>query len=123
MNPSCLSQIPLSDFILLNSGQVSPSQIKMMREKIRTVGVSAMLEHPAAATYAAKLEVETDSPPRALRSREEAEDDFGSDGKLILEDETTAKNVGSRRRGASYNFDLGIESISAISEEGLSGRD
>ncbi|UZJ51763.1 hypothetical protein CBS101457_001083 [Exobasidium rhododendri] len=121
--------IPLSDFVLLNSGQVSPSQIKMMREKIRTVGLSTMLEHPASVTYTAGKSaeiVEANSPPNALRSKGGVEDDFGSDGNLIGEDDRPSRetaNVGVKRRGASYNFDLGIESISAISEEGLSEGD
>lgn len=34
--------VPLADFTLTNSGNMSETQISMMREKIRTVGVSVL---------------------------------------------------------------------------------
>lgn len=98
----------------------------MMREKIRTVGISAMLEHPAAVTYAAHQEAkEVDAPPNVLRAKDGSEDDWATDGSLKGEDIRDPRktiSVGAKRRGASYNYDLGIESISAVSEDGLAGR-
>ncbi|GBE88527.1 complex I intermediate-associated protein CIA30 [Sparassis latifolia] len=34
--------IPFSDFVLTNVGEVSPEQIKMFRERVRTVGISML---------------------------------------------------------------------------------
>jgi hypothetical protein len=36
-------QIPFADFALTNAGQISEQQLTMMRERVRTVGVSVML--------------------------------------------------------------------------------
>ena len=37
------NQIPFTDFTLTNSGELSEKQLPMMREKVRTVGISVML--------------------------------------------------------------------------------
>jgi hypothetical protein len=42
------AQIPFADFALTNSGQVAEQQVSMMREKVRTVGISVMLPVGAA---------------------------------------------------------------------------
>jgi NADH dehydrogenase [ubiquinone] 1 alpha subcomplex assembly factor 1 len=94
----------------------------MMRERIRTVGISVMLEHPAALALAAKSEVKNNNaPPNSLRASntEKTEDDWAADGNLMDFQAQDATQAGTKRKGASYNFDLGIESFKAISEEGL----
>lgn len=42
------TQIPFADFALTNSGQMAEQQLSMMREKVRTVGISVMLPIGAA---------------------------------------------------------------------------
>lgn len=97
----------------------------MMREKIRTVGISVVLEAPLVDTQTAK---DSNTPPGVLRAKETGQDesDWAIDGKLQdsePRDSQATTSVGASRRGVSYNFDLGVHIIAAISEEGLSGKD
>lgn len=106
-----------------------------MREAIRTVGISAILELPSVnfteyGTAQGKEDpVETAGPPGALRR-----DDGASASTNTLSDSMVRQKAAAggpsaaagatttargSRRGASYNFDLGIESISAITEDAL----
>ena len=106
---------------------MAPSQIAMMREKIRTVGISVMLEHPASsAGELEKVSQSSDAAPQALRASRETVINSQSDADSPATEATrnaaaTTTPVATKRRGASYNFDLGIDTISAISEEALSG--
>ncbi|KAJ1028533.1 hypothetical protein NDA16_001699 [Ustilago loliicola] len=105
--------IPFDDFVLTNTGQVSNSQVSMMREKIRTVGISAVLDVPVPPS--ASKPPSKDAPPSALsRSsrKEEEEDDWAVDGDLKLD----GKEARGSKRGATYNFDLGLESVYAVGE-------
>lgn len=102
--------IPLTDFVLMNTGEVAPSQIGMMREKLRTVGVSVALELPNLDNLKpANTENSRGSAPNVLRSQTESEEG---------EKERPQIAKGSRR-GIKYNFDLGIEHIEAISDDAL----
>lgn len=102
--------IPLTDFVLMNTGEVAPSQINMMREKLRTVGVSVVLETPNLDNLKpANTQNSQGSAPNALRSQTSAEEG-GKERSQIA--------TGSRR-GIKYNFDLGIEHIEAISDDAL----
>ena len=112
-------QIPLSDFVLLNTGQISPSQISMMREKIRTVGISVMLEHPAAVSYANEKRAQEDNSS----AEKNVDDKFTDDFALEEKEEAETVPAATKRRGSSYNFDLGVERITCMSEEGISGKD
>lgn len=116
---TCLSflQIPFDDFVLTNTGQVSNSQISMMREKIRTVGISAVLDVPVPPS--ASTPPNKDAPPSALsrssRRSIDEEDDWAMDGNLHAEGGEEHAIRGSKR-GATFNFDLGIEKVYAIGE-------
>lgn len=57
------SQIPFTDFTLTNSGELSEKELPMMREKVRTVGISVMLPFnlPPAAQKLQGNEVEVQS--------------------------------------------------------------
>ncbi|KDN41344.1 NADH:ubiquinone oxidoreductase complex I intermediate-associated protein 30 [Tilletiaria anomala UBC 951] len=123
--------VPFDDFVLTNTGQVAMSQMRMMRERIRTVGISVMLEAPSFPVYAvsslaaAKAGQQSGAPASLLKTSRSAaedklsEDDWGTDGSLT---NTAKKNdagyvapaVRGRRRGQTYNFDLGIESAVAL---------
>ncbi|SPO23324.1 related to complex I intermediate-associated protein CIA30 precursor, mitochondrial [Ustilago trichophora] len=108
--------IPFDDFVLTNTGQVSNSQVSMMREKIRTIGISAVLDVPVPPS--ASKPPSKDAPPSALsRSsrRTEEEDDWAVDGDLRADGGEDGPVRGSKR-GATYNFDLGLESVYAIGE-------
>ncbi|CBQ72031.1 related to complex I intermediate-associated protein CIA30 precursor, mitochondrial [Sporisorium reilianum SRZ2] len=110
--------IPFDDFVLTNTGQVSNSQVSMMREKIRTVGISAVLDVPVPPS--ASKPPSKDAPPSALsrssRSTDEAqEDDWAVDGDLRADGGEEGPIRGSKR-GATYNFDLGLESVYAVGE-------
>lgn len=110
------AQIPFDDFVLTNTGQVSGSQVSMMREKIRTVGISAVLDVPVPPS--ASKPPTKDAPPPVLSrssSSEKQEDDWAVDGDLRAEGEEDSPVRGSKR-GATYNFDLGLESLYAIGE-------
>lgn len=92
----------------------------MMREKIRTVGISAVLDVPVPPS--ASKPPSKDAPPSALsrsssRSKEEAaeEDDWAVDGDLRGDGGEEGPARGSKR-GATYNFDLGLESVYAVGE-------
>ncbi|SOV04668.1 related to complex I intermediate-associated protein CIA30 precursor, mitochondrial [Ustilago sp. UG-2017a] len=104
--------IPFDDFVLTNTGQVSNSQVSMMREKIRTVGISAVLDVPVPPS--ASKPPSEDAPPSTLSrsSRKEGEDDWAVDGDFKLD----GKEVRGSKRGATYNFDLGLESVYAVGE-------
>lgn len=105
--------IPLSDFILINTGEVSASQVKMMREKIRTVGISAVLEPPSLGDLESQSGQGANAgAPDVLRQQQNEEDTSSR------ESQATQTAAGSRR-GAKYNFDLGIEKIEMLSEEAL----
>lgn len=79
----------------------------MMRESIRTIGISAILDNPILDLPQENQTPDpVDTSPPGLLRREEAASN------------QTAIVRGSRR-GASYNFDLGVESIGALSEDGL----
>ena len=111
-----LSQIPFDDFVLTNTGQVSNSQVSMMREKIRTIGISAVLDVPVPPS--ASKPPTKDAPPSALsRSsrKSEEEDDWAIDGDLRADEDVEGPVRGSKR-GATFNFDLGLESLYAIGE-------
>lgn len=102
--------IPLTDFVLMNTGEVAPSQIGMMREKLRTIGVSVVLESPNLDNLKpAKTENSRGSAPDALRSQTNSEEG----------EEERAQVAKGSRRGIKYNFDLGIEHIEAISDDAL----
>ena len=114
--PSETLQIPFDDFVLTNTGQVSNSQVSMMREKIRTVGISAVLDVPVPPS--ASKPPSKDAPPSALSrssraSTEAEEDDWAVDGDLRGGEE---EPVRGSKRGATYNFDLGLESVYAVGE-------
>ncbi len=129
--------IPFDDFVLTNTGQVAMSQLTMMRERIRTIGISVVLEGP---TFPLGKREGGGSPaaPSALRKRAEqqnapaeGESDWAADGGLqsaTSEDGAASVQRGSARgsrRGHTFNFDLGIEeafaagSIEEIEAEGL----
>lgn len=99
----------------------------MMRERIRTIGISVMLEHPASIVASAEKmkEASINTPPEALRSRDFVEDERVEDKNLTTIEEQEERertiSIATKRRGTSYNYDLGIESLSAISEEAISG--
>lgn len=104
--------IPLTDFVLMNTGTVSTSQTQMMREKIRTIGISAVLELPSLAELeAAGTGSKSTALPNALKQ--------GTDA-LAERAEPTTETARGSRRAVTFNFDLGIERIEAISEEALS---
>ncbi|GAC96140.1 complex I intermediate-associated protein [Pseudozyma hubeiensis SY62] len=110
--------IPFDDFVLTNTGQVSNSQVSMMREKIRTVGISAVLDVPVPPS--ASKPPSQDAPPSALSRKsdgeqQQQEDDWAVDGDLRGEGGEDAPVRGSKR-GATYNFDLGLESVYAVGE-------
>lgn len=112
-------QIPFDDFVLTNTGQVANSQVSMMREKIRTVGISAVLDVPVPPS--ASKPPTKDAPPSALSrgsrssSTEAQEDDWAVDGDLRGDSGESEAMRGSKR-GATYNFDLGLESVYAVGE-------
>lgn len=83
-----------------------------MREKIRTVGISAVLDVPVPPS--ASKPPSKDAPPSTLSrsSRKEGEDDWAVDGDFKLDSE----EVRGSKRGATYNFDLGLESVYAVGE-------
>lgn len=65
----------------------------MMREKIRTVGISAVLATP-------------DAPPSVRPGQvDPAEENAEGEGDV----KTAGTGARGARRGASFNFDLGIE--------------
>ncbi|PWZ00453.1 NADH:ubiquinone oxidoreductase complex I intermediate-associated protein 30 [Testicularia cyperi] len=112
--------IPFDDFVLTNTGQVSDSQVSMMREKIRTVGVSAVLDVPVPPS--ASQVPNKDAPPSALSrgtntagSQQQQSDDWAVDGDLRSEGQEETLRRGSKR-GASFNFDLGLEAVYAVGE-------
>lgn len=131
--------IPLEHFLLLNTGTLSSSQLSMMTQAIRTVGISCVLDTPrlpGSATEAPEPEVTpttgaasppTEGAPSALRRPQSAEDelaaqarsspidesdDWASDGEL-RETKSDAAARGSKR-GQSFRFDLGIQAIHAV---------
>ena len=85
-----------------------------MREKIRTVGISAVLDVPVPPS--ASQPPSKDAPPSALsrKSRTEEEDDWAVDGDLKADGGEEAMR--GSKRGSTYNFDLGLESVYAIGE-------
>jgi len=91
----------------------------MMREKIRTVGISAVLDVPVPPS--ASKPPTKDAPPSALSKSsrtsqtEQQEDDWAVDGDLRAEGEEDGPVRGSKR-GATYNFDLGLETVYAVGE-------
>ncbi|KAL9933843.1 hypothetical protein V8E36_007501 [Tilletia maclaganii] len=127
--------IPFDSFVLTNTGTVSLSPLTMMREKIRTIGISAVLDVPAVPQSAARSAGlgskasarGSESGPRALRKRsdevdasassgpgEAVEDDWGADGNL--QQSTTSPVVRGSKRGRSFPFDLAIEQIYAVGD-------
>lgn len=87
------------------------------------MGISVMLEHPASVTESVeKVKTAEDSTPKALRAaHQDTVVNTWSDADSPAAEATKTTPVATKRRGASYNFDLGIDSIAAISEEALSG--
>lgn len=130
--------IPLESFLLLNTGTLSTSQLSMMKQAIRTVGISCVLDTPrlpGSASEVPEPEVTpttgnastTEGAPSALRRSQSAEDelaaqaqsspidesdDWASDGEL-RETKSDAAARGSKR-GQSFRFDLGIQAIHAV---------
>ncbi|KAN0063156.1 hypothetical protein ACQY0O_004320 [Thecaphora frezii] len=104
--------IPLDDFVLTNTGQVSSSQVSMMREKVRTVGISAVLDVPTPPS--ASSAPKKDAPPSSLSKPVEREDDWAVDGDLRNDHPEAA--VRGSKRGTTFNFDLGLEAVYAIGE-------
>lgn len=86
-----------------------------------------MLEHPAATSYATDKDANkpiSNAPPDALRSKDYLADNANADGEIIEEQSgPTTVSAGVKRKGQSYNFDLGIERISSVSEEGLTEKE
>lgn len=111
--------IPFDDFVLTNTGQISSSQVSMMREKIRTIGISAVLDVPVPPS--ASKPISKDAPPSALSkgprkmNTDEQEDDWAVDGELRGEGGDGVAVRGSKR-GSTFNFDLGLESVYAVGE-------
>jgi len=118
--------IPFDDFVLTNTGQVALSQVTMMRERIRTIGISVVLEPP---TFHLAPKLAAGRPagaPSALRKREDgadsaeasaqAEEDWAKDGGFKGSAEAKQPESARRgsRRGTTFNFDLGIEEVFAI---------
>ncbi|KAE8209620.1 hypothetical protein CF327_g6418 [Tilletia walkeri] len=132
--------IPFDSFVLTNTGTVSLSALKMMREKIRTIGISAVLDLPAIPNSAGGVSASPTKPsassspsstttqggPNALRKRaggEESdaegdvgEDDWAADGDLrgSASASTTTTPVRGSKRGRSFPFDLAIEQVYAV---------
>lgn len=87
LDPSCKDDwqtivVPLGNFLLLNSGEISASNVGMMRSALRTVGISCVLEAPRVpetqGEEAARKEAEAvdagqaTGPPVALRAKKGA---------------------------------------------------
>lgn len=140
--PSFAMQIPFDDFVLTNTGQVSYSQVSMMREKIRTIGISVVLDAPSAPSSpapsprppaSASAPSSRSGSPLAALSRPTGfgsgsssasasstavapeEDDWARDGDIRGSREGQAVSNVQRgsRRGKAYNFDLGVEWVRA----------
>ncbi|PWN53825.1 NADH:ubiquinone oxidoreductase complex I intermediate-associated protein 30 [Violaceomyces palustris] len=108
--------IPFDDFILTNTGQVSPSQVSMMREKIRTVGISVILESPSPPSAQNPQSQSSSSPPQILQrqSRNTEEDDWARDGSLRTFVHGEAQR--GSKRGQTFNFDIGLEAVYAVAD-------
>jgi NADH dehydrogenase [ubiquinone] 1 alpha subcomplex assembly factor 1 len=76
----------------------------MMREKIRTVGISAVLSSPTRPS-SNQMSAQGVSPLSKRQVVDEG-DDWGPDGEFLAPEELGKRGA---RRGGSYNFDLGIE--------------
>lgn len=85
------------------------------------MGISVMLEHPASVTDSVEqVKTAEDAAPKALRATQDTVVNTWSDADSPAAEATKTTPVATKRKGASYNFDLGIDSIAAISEEALS---
>lgn len=125
--------IPFDRFLMLNTGTLADSQIKMMRQAVRTVGISCILEAPrppgpdANAAPAEKSDV--NGAPSALRgggasitqaaeaaeaAPREGEDDWGRDGTIRPSDQPDASPLRGLKRGQSFRFDLGLMGAKAV---------
>ncbi|CAD6885263.1 unnamed protein product [Tilletia laevis] len=148
LDPSKLDEwqtviIPFDSFVLTNTGTVTLSPLTMMREKIRTIGISAVLDVPAiphsarattsssssstsSSTKSASGESSPSSSstkqgPDVLRKRAaageevegEGEDDWASDGDLRG---SASSPVRGSKRGRSFPFDLAIEQVYAVAD-------
>ncbi|CEH14831.1 COMPLEX I INTERMEDIATE-ASSOCIATED PROTEIN 30, MITOCHONDRIAL [Ceraceosorus bombacis] len=114
--------IPFADFVLLNAGTVASSQMEMMREKVRTIGISATLSTPgytseprkgqAGRPEEAAQQVDKDTAPAAAPSALRAP--------RIGSQDAAAPARGSQR-GQTFNFDLGVDGVWAVGEDRLDG--
>lgn len=87
-------------------GQVSVSQMAMMKEMVRTVGISAVLDTPKPpATSQSAIK---DGPPSALSRAPESASAPNANAHDVLQ-------RGSKR-DATHNFDIGIEAIYAVGD-------
>lgn len=100
--------------MLTNTGQVSSSQVKMMREKIRTVGISTVLDLPNPPSASPAPAPSSSSGPPSALSKSSTEGDWAVDGAL-RQGQEEALERGSKR-GATFNFDIGIQAIYAVGE-------
>lgn len=84
----------------------------MMRQKVRTVGVSAVLDTPSPPS--ASQPPSKDAPPSVLsrgsNSEQHDQDSLASEAK-----ERDAPQRGSKRH-ATHNFDIGVEAVYAVGE-------
>lgn len=97
--------IPFDSFVLTNTGVVAEDQISMMREKILTVGISALIEPPLLPDSQDVVEEEPASPatqgPSALRRTSSLPGSHGT-------------SVRGSKRDITVQFDLDIAGIWAV---------
>lgn len=96
-----------------------------MREKIRTVGISVVLDAPVPPSSVSSSSQSSTSPSSLKRSPAE-EDDWARDGDLRGPGSKPNASTGSgsgvtlgglergSKRGRAFNFDLGVESVWAV---------
>lgn len=127
--------IPLDAFLLLNTGTVSMAQVSMLKEGLRTVGISAVLEAPqlpasARDQIARSASSTSSSSPNSAQYPTTAEDEAGAEGdgkdakvNAAASPTTTPSSLAARgaKRGQSYRFDLGVAGVHAVGsvEEGI----
>ncbi|CAO1618556.1 unnamed protein product [Sympodiomycopsis kandeliae] len=136
--------VPLDAFLLLNSGSLSMAQVSMLKEGIRTVGISCVLESPRLPPSAKELveKSQQESGISHLRKQQtssssaESEKDFlHQDGdpqdEVSVQQSGSARQFGSTispsvlergaKRGSTYRFDLAVAGVDAVGsvEEGM----
>lgn len=136
LNPSKVNEwqtvvISLDAFLLLNSGTVSMAQVSMLKQGIRTVGISAVLEAPQLqraakehidrATGGQDGKMEQDKRPVTAEDQEEWEQRRQADAEETTASSAPASLARGSKRGVTHRFDLAVAGVHAVGsvEEGM----